>query len=237
MIAALAVVAALSTGQVRLLDEGADAGTILTINCSGTGVTCTRTGSVGTVAVASTGSLPSNGANCGTGLYARGVDENGVAEGCTADQGVGTLVLADADTNNATTAYANIIGLSWSAAANTRYEFQCYLMYQSTATTTGVMFAVNGPSGATVDYRLEIQTAANPGAGAMSTVTQPWTHGVTLDEATAATAGVAATGTNYYAVLVGTLRTGETSGTMAIRHKSETATTTTVKAGSWCVYY
>jgi len=189
-------------------------------------------------AKASVVKLPADGTNCTTGQYARGVDAFGNAQNCSTDLGIGTLLLLTSDVSTTSSSYSDVTGLSWDPHGGARVPFQCYLIYTSEDTATGLMFAINAPAGATPDYRLEIQTAGNPGTGSMSTTTQPWTHGTTLDEATKATTGVAAINTPYYATMIGVLKMGETSGPAAIRFLSETdGKVITVKAGSWCVYY
>jgi hypothetical protein len=108
------------------------------------------------------------------------------------------------------------------------------LIFTSSVITTGVKFAVNGPAATLVSTTIAYQVLGN--AAAPSATAYQWANLVAYDTGTA-TASVPVINTNYTAVVTGVVTVGGAGGTLAIRHGSETANLTTVKAGSWCVYY
>lgn len=146
----------------------------------------------------------------------------------------GQFDLEASGSSNSTTNFADVTGLTWTANINTTYRIDCYIIYTSTATTTGVRFGINGPASPTlVDITVDYQGAAIAAAAAPSTAYYEGAHLIAYDTGTATT-GVQATGTNTYAHLWGVVRNGANSGTMAIRHASETANSTSVIARSYC---
>jgi hypothetical protein len=107
---ALALTLALSVGQIRLQDEAVDQGSILQINCSGTGINCTRSGSTGTLTVAA-GVTPGSACSSGQALY-----WNGTAYSCV-DSWVNTT--GDTMTGNLTiTAAASMVEMVVSAPSS-----------------------------------------------------------------------------------------------------------------------
>lgn len=56
------------------------------------------------------------------------------------------MVRITANVNNSTTMLADVTGFSFSLAANRFYAFDFFVIFQSDTATTGIRFAVNGPS-------------------------------------------------------------------------------------------
>ncbi len=135
------------------------------------------------------------------------------------------LYKAAFDFTNNTTAASNVSGLTWPVAANTDYVFSCTIIASSAATTTGIQMAVNGPATPT-----QVTTYINIPITATSTpVPSTQTAFETYQ------ANTAAVTTRVVGKIKGVARIGATAGTMAIRLKSEVATSTvTVHRGSFC---
>jgi hypothetical protein len=129
---------------------------------------------------------------------------------------------------SATTSFANLTGLSWAIAANTRQEVECHLQFNTNATTTGIGVSWTGPSSPTQAFGHLI---------ASLTTTTPGMTTIVGNDTGVATTGVPAT-TNNVARFNGTWRNGANAGTIQMRLRSEVAVSNgvTVIAGSWCKY-
>lgn len=143
-------------------------------------------------------------------------------------------VLVATTTSNSTTTFADVTGLTWSAAATTGYNFYCSIIYQSTVATTGIGLTVATTSGASGDILVAYQGTAN---GAAPAGNMPrYTHEVALNAGTPTTS-VPAADTNFQADISGTLTT-VLATTASIRLKSEVDTSAvSVRTGSWCIVY
>ncbi len=134
----------------------------------------------------------------------------------------GTAVLA-ADNTVSTTALADVTGMSFTAAANTTYVVELIGTFQTAATTTGIGFALNIPSGSIMG-----QVAAF-----LSNTTISLAHQVADDAVLAATTGVAVINTNYPVTGKWLVKIDATGGTVQLRQRSEVAASNTVlKAGN-----
>lgn len=152
-----------------------------------------------------------------------------LANGCIARRRV---LVAASDTASTSTSFANVTDLTWTATATTTYTFYCRLIFTSSALTTGIAYAINGPTSSLVDVTAGYQFTAN-GAAPSASLMQ-WTHNVAFDTGTPITDS-AATGTNFAAILRGTVTTTD-AGTLAIRVASEVGgSSVSSKAGSWCL--
>lgn len=132
------------------------------------------------------------------------------------------------DVVNATTAFADVTGLTCPVQNGKTYNFEAHLIHVNNATTTGSQFGINGPSlsnvhVATIDTVTPSVTGAALSAGAATAVN------------TAATAQTTGSTTNRLGILSGVFTAGA-DGTFAIRCASEVAVAAglTVRAGSWC---
>lgn len=140
-----------------------------------------------------------------------------------------TLTADDVNNNATANTYEDVIGLTWSVAANTNYRFQCYITYDAAAKTTGSRWSVNGPASPTrLSYLTSIVTSLTQGTGAVTSITASGYNNGTVLTATPAT-------TNNFVKLEGAFLNGANAGTFAIRFASEIANSAiTAKAGSTC---
>lgn len=133
------------------------------------------------------------------------------------------------DTTNATTSFADAGGLGFAVVANGVYELEWDLLWTSNTVTVGIGFGVNGPASPT-----SIQgTIMIIGGSAVTVLGDVAARGfVAYDDGPISTTAVS-TSVTYGARISALLQNGSTAGTVTPRHKSETATITTVKAGSF----
>lgn len=155
-------------------------------------------------------------------------DTNGLPKQATGM--VDALLRTTADVVNATTAFADVTGLTQALQATKRYAFEALLWHQTNATTTGAHFAVNIGAAPTLlnlsAWQQVTASVTNSTGGASAMVTARDTAAVVE------TTGPGAV--NMYAWLVGVI-IPSADGTFAIRFASEVAVASalTVKAGSW----
>ncbi|OHA79557.1 MAG: hypothetical protein A2747_03915 [Candidatus Yonathbacteria bacterium RIFCSPHIGHO2_01_FULL_44_41] len=157
-----------------------------------------------------------------TNLFSCGTDQTSAGGGAT-------YVVTTADVGStASTAYQNITGLSWAISANTRYDIECYILYDASATTRGLGVGWTGPSSPLI-------TSAQMVSG-ITTATVGGTTIVGDDTGAVTTASVATT--NNSARFSGFWSNGANAGTLQMRFKPETATSNgiVIKEGSWCKY-
>ncbi len=146
------------------------------------------------------------------------VGDGGGAGGSDAEN----VVKLGADVTNTTTTLADATGLSFTAAANTTYLIEIWVIYTTAATTTGINLSVNGPAAPTSISFLRF-TGLSTNAGAVSN----------FNAYDAGTANASAlTGVNI-ALIKAVLANAATSGTFILRFASEVAgNAVTIKAGS-----
>lgn len=197
------------------------------------------TGATGpTGATGVTGSNGSNGAAGATGPTGTN-GTNGAAGAAGAAGAIGptgptgsdgtTYVVLASDRTNATTSFADITGLSWAVAANTRYDISCRFPYDANATTTGLGIGWTGPASPTLTR------------GQMVSPLTAQTVGGTViignDNGSTTTASVATAGN--VATFDGLWSNGANAGTLQMRFKSEIAVAAAIiiKAGAWCRYH
>ena len=136
-------------------------------------------------------------------------------------------VRVTANVANSTTTFADVTGLTMAVAATTNYSFSCELSYTSAATTTALQLSINGPASPTaMRYSVFTNTTAtakhSASQSAYDTVTNP---------------GTSLGATAVPVRIVGTLENGSNAGTLAIRLRSEVATSAvTVLRGSFCTF-
>jgi len=143
------------------------------------------------------------------------------------------VVKATANTSNATTGYIDATGLSFSVLANTTYYFRFEIVYQSTNVSSGIGFAVNGPTIGTGKVLRWFITGRN------FTVNTGYDMCQSLVgyDAGDVSANVGDANTDLIATTWGTLVTGATAGTFALRFKSETTNSVSVRIGSMGVLW
>lgn len=137
-----------------------------------------------------------------------------------------TLVRKTADQTINGTAFQDITDLSFAIVANTTYYFIFFITFQSTTTTTGHGWSVNGPAVSLLNYRVNYQTIANATAGAM-----PHRKDVAYDAMAALTSTITLN-VNLLVQIEGVIRPSA-NGTLAARVRSELANNNlTVRADS-----
>ena len=132
--------------------------------------------------------------------------------------------------------YRDITGFAFPVTTNTSYAFQFYLAFQCDASTAWFAFAVNGPNGATVDYVVTFQMAAN---AVWSSDVMVQGHFVGYDAMIAGPYLVAGTvGVELHADITGRINTGAVAGTLSARTRSEsTGGGCQINKGSWAIYH
>jgi len=123
--------------------------------------------------------------------------------------------------------YTAITGLSFTPAASTNYLIDCYIIYTSTAATTGINFAWDVPAAVTsihmTGYTTTTELGANEGfIQRADNVGTPTTASVITTE--------------QVAVLQARLKNGVNATSTALGFTPETADSVSVLAGSTCQY-
>jgi hypothetical protein len=128
------------------------------------------------------------------------------------------------------TTFADVTGMGWTIVANGVYEVEYDIIFRSATATVGVGIGVNGPaSPVSVNGTVVIEGQRN-----VQTAGAEFSAGFTAyDSATPLSTAVEATGTDYVARLAALVENGPNAGTLILRWRSETATATTVEAGSY----
>ncbi len=129
------------------------------------------------------------------------------------------------DVTRAATSYADVTGLNFAVAANMNYEVKCSIIYRSAATNTGIGIALNGPATPTL---VAGQFTSN------STATAFNGRSFNAYNGTGKTGGVQTANADTYGLFSAYFRNGANAGTLTLRFASETTTTVTVRAGSYC---
>ena len=134
-----------------------------------------------------------------------------------------TYVRLTADRTNATTTLADATGLSFSVTSGLFYMFDFNIIFQSNTTTTGIKFAVNGPTNNffVINKIIPVSLVANQ-AGQSERV---------VNTSATASSGVDTVNANLLARIRGSINP-TANGTLIVRFAAETTGTVTVKAGS-----
>jgi len=136
-----------------------------------------------------------------------------------------TLVRMTADVSNSTTTGANVTGLEMTVNANTTYSFNCYLIADAAATTTGIQISMNGPASPT-QFTAKIHGFSASGTSVFTNINAYENY-----QANTASAGT----TRTVFVIEGVLKNGANAGTLIPRFRSEVAgSAVNIRAGSWC---
>ena len=117
-----------------------------------------------------------------------------------------------------TTAFANVTGLSFTAAANTTYLIDVFGAYQTAATTTGIALTLDIPSGSIIGINV-VATSATALGG---------TEIIADAASTGATTGVRAATTNTPIAARFIVAVGGSGGTVQLMQRSEVAASDTV---------
>lgn len=147
----------------------------------------------------------------------------------TIESGSMTVVHKTGDEAKSSMSFADSTGMGFSVAANTNYLFRYVVFFNTNATSVGIRLAVNGPASPTL---LKVGGYSSTGAGGTNDTTIALSSATAYDTAIfTATTGPGATNTT--AVIEGLFKNGSNAGTLILRHASETATATTIEAGSY----
>jgi len=134
-----------------------------------------------------------------------------------------STVRLSADVTNNTTTLANVTGLALALAANSTYQIDGQVMFQTAATTTGIRLTQTVPTGATVVAQWNTPTTLTASTIANQRAADAGAASTAIDTANANTLATAS-------ILV---ITGATAGNLQIRFASEVAASNAVvKAGS-----
>jgi len=148
------------------------------------------------------------------------------------------------DFTTGSTTFVNVTGLQFPILANRAYNFRCDFLYTAAATTTGIAFAMTGPtSPTTFTYATRICTGINGTAGQGTICTTASTDaffeqvGNGDDSTATATTDTFSTTNPSFAKIEGIILNGANAGNLTARVKAEVAANVTVKAGSSCIVY
>lgn len=140
-----------------------------------------------------------------------------------------TAVYKSSDQTSTSNVLADVTDMGFSVLANKDYLFEYHILWQATATTTGVLFSVNGPASPT-DLAFTVmmpQTAS----------TEVWGHQRAYD-AGQQTASIDTANDTNYGFLRGILRNGSNAGTLILRFRCEgTSQQVDLKQGSYGLIY
>lgn len=130
-----------------------------------------------------------------------------------------------------TTTLASVTQLALAMVANGVYRIDCFVTFQSAATTTGLNIGVSTPAGCRnmVEIVVPITSAA---AATQLRIIYP-SAAVATNAGNVLGTGVSATATNHTARISGLIRNGGTAGTCQIQFATEVANSAvTLQAGS-----
>jgi hypothetical protein len=132
---------------------------------------------------------------------------------------------------NATTTFSNVTGLSFAIDASTNYAISCKLIYQGSATTTGMKIQFTGPASPTKVTAQTFQTTTTGAAGVFySAAVDGTTFAVTL----AGPAAIVTTGADLSSTLDVGVENGTTAGTWQLQAAANGVGTLTIQVGSFC---
>lgn len=132
------------------------------------------------------------------------------------------------DQTFAATSLADVTGMGFALVAGGIYEIEYDIIWQTATVTVGVGVAVNGPASPASVQGTALIVGGNPA----TTIGDIASAGFTAYDSGPLTTSAAVINTSYMARVNCVIENGATAGTLIPRWKSETATNTTVKAGS-----
>lgn len=141
------------------------------------------------------------------------------------------MAMVTSQYTNATTSYTNVTGLSFPIDASSNYAVSCKLVYQSSATTAGMILTSTGPASPTAVSASLLQTLTN---GTSPTFDSTSTHGTTFAIALG-DGTIVSTATDMRAILDVGIVNGSTAGTWQLQAKANGTGTVTIQIGSYCV--
>lgn len=141
-----------------------------------------------------------------------------------AGNGPTAVVHKSSDQTSTSDTLADVTGMGFAVAANKDYFFEYDILFQATATTTGILFAINGPASPT-DLAYELFTPQT-----QSSVITRYERGY---DAGTQTASIDTANDSTYARIRGIFRNGSNAGTLILRFRCEgPSQTVSVRTGS-----
>jgi len=135
-------------------------------------------------------------------------------------------IVATQDSSNATTSFANITDLSFTAAVGKTYIIEAWLVFQSNTAGCGIKFALNGPpSPAIVALIAHVPIALTLYASCVTLASRAYDTGtpsVSVDTINA----------NLLCKIDALVKNGSTQGSVTLRFAAETTGTVKVMTGS-----
>jgi hypothetical protein len=144
--------------------------------------------------------------------------------------GTSQVVSLTATQQSTTTALANVTQLVASLEANATYTVDCFVTFQSSATTNGLILGFTSPTGCNPMVEIVVPIVSTAAASALR-ITFPNAGSTTSGSVTGT--GVTAINSNHTARLSGIIKNGGTAGNFQIQFATEVGTQTiTLQIGS-----
>ena len=136
-----------------------------------------------------------------------------------------------ADQGTSVTTYGNVTQLALSVEANAVYQVNCFVTFQSAATTTGLGLGYISPSGCRCMLEVVVPITSTGAASQLRTI---FPNAATAENTgNVLGTGVTAINSNHTARISGIIRNGGTAGTFIVQFRSEVSgSAVTLKAGS-----
>ena len=135
--------------------------------------------------------------------------------------------------NSTSTTLANITGLTATLAANTTYCVDCFVTFQSAATTTGMNFGFTSPTGTVCMLEVVVPITNTAAASQLRTI---FPNNSSTNTGNVLGTGVSTINSNHTARFSGIIKVGSTGGTFAAQYATEvSASAITIPAGSTMV--
>ena len=143
-------------------------------------------------------------------------------------------IYTTASSQNSTSAtLANITGLTATLAANTTYSVDCFVTFQSAATTTGINFGFTSPTGTTCMLEVVVPITNTAGVSQLRTI---FPNNSSANSGSVLGTAVSTINSNHTARFSGIIKVGGTGGTFAAQYATEVAASAiTIPAGSTMV--
>lgn len=187
--------------------------------------------SVGTV---TTGAAGSSATVTNSGTSSAAVLDFTIPRGDTGATGETAQVASMTATQQSTsTALANVTELALAMEANATYEVDCFVTFQSAATTTGLNLGFTTPTGCRPMVEVVIPITST---GASSQLRTIFPTAATTTSGNVLSTGVSAINSNHTARISGTVKNGATAGNFQVQFATEaTASAITLQIGSTLV--
>lgn len=141
-----------------------------------------------------------------------------------------TVVMTATQSSSSTT-LAAVTQLVLPMVANGVYRIDCFVTFQSAATTTGLNLGITTPSGCTNKVEIVVPITSTAAASQLRTIFP--NAAVAANAGNVLGTGVTATGSNHTGRISGVLRNGATAGNCQIQFATEVASSTvTLQIGS-----